>query len=467
MVKVSQSNPRELSMQEFFKLDYVDQASYDNLRKISSCVDGLKNSNRKVIYTLLEKSIYDLVKVQQLASKVAEFTDYLHGSLEGVVANLGQDFMGSNQLPLLQKKGNFGTRTVPVASAGRYIYAKGSEMLPYLFSKDDRNILIHQSFEGAAIEPRFLLPVIPTIFVNGNRGVSSGFSQLIGQREIKEIIKILVLRLQGKILNFDDFNSLPLYYNGFEGNITRDPEVTDKFRWILDGTFEHLPKTKANSKGAILITELPPETKLITYIQFLDSLQEDKKIKSFKDECNGDSWQFRVQLNHEMDASQIIKLFKLRSFVTENFTCLGSDNKIKEFSRPSEILDHYYETRIEFLHKRKEFLGKSLDLSLSKKKNMLRFIQMVTDGELELKGMTTASLNSFLKQESFDTLEDNYRYLTVMPMSSMQKDSLIRLEKEIKDLEQEKKDLLASTVEDIWLTDIKEFATYSTKKKII
>ena len=51
------SNMQKISITDFFKTDYVDYSSYDNLRKIASLVDGQKNSARKVLYTVLEKNI--------------------------------------------------------------------------------------------------------------------------------------------------------------------------------------------------------------------------------------------------------------------------------------------------------------------------------------------------------------------------------------------------------------------------
>ena len=48
-----------MKISDFFNNDYVNQASYDNLRKIASVVDGQKNASRKVLYTILEKNIKD------------------------------------------------------------------------------------------------------------------------------------------------------------------------------------------------------------------------------------------------------------------------------------------------------------------------------------------------------------------------------------------------------------------------
>ena len=50
------------TIDNFFNTRLVNYASYDNLRKIASCIDGLKNASRKVMYTVLEKNIKDNVK---------------------------------------------------------------------------------------------------------------------------------------------------------------------------------------------------------------------------------------------------------------------------------------------------------------------------------------------------------------------------------------------------------------------
>ncbi len=172
-----------MKISTFFENDYVDQASYDNLRKIASLVDGQKNSSRKIIYTILEKNIKDEIKVSQLGSKVAEFAEYLHGNLDGVIVNLAQNFPGTNNIPLLTREGNFGTRFAQEASASRYIYTYGSKEFFQLFNKNDNAILVKQYFEGEQIEPMFYLPTLPLLLINGSEGVSSGFAQKILSRD--------------------------------------------------------------------------------------------------------------------------------------------------------------------------------------------------------------------------------------------------------------------------------------------
>lgn len=459
---MSTSTNTSLEITDFFKYDYVDQASYDNLRKISSCVDGLKNSNRKVIHTLLDKNIKELLKVQQLASKASEYTDYLHGSLDGVIVSLGQNFVGSNQIPLIHKKGNFGTRAITTPSASRYIYAKSSPILNHIFLKDDRSILNHQIFEGEQIEPRYFVPTIPMLFVNGNRGVSSGFSQLIQPRSLKDILEVLAQRLSNKTKDFKSFDNKPMYVKGFNGNIERDLEQKENFRWIIEGSYEV-------KKNEIYINELPLGTDLMEYVQFLDDLKENKLIKNYKDLCDGDDFKFIVTFKESVvnDKEKIIKLLKLRTFITENFTSLGCDNKIREFNKPSEALEHYYDVKIKSLGERKDLLIKNLESKISLKSEQVRFIEYVIASKLDLKKLKTSEVIQKLEGFEFLKFEKSYDYLLRLPITSLQKDKIESLKNEVEQLNKELNELKATTVETLWLNDLKNLAKALKDEKLI
>jgi DNA topoisomerase II len=58
------------------------------------------------------KKLDSEVKVVQLAGYIAENTCYHHGeqSLYATIINMAQDYVGSNNVPLLAAAGQFGTR---------------------------------------------------------------------------------------------------------------------------------------------------------------------------------------------------------------------------------------------------------------------------------------------------------------------------------------------------------------------
>ena len=113
-----------INVSDFFKNDLTNYSCYSTLRMIASSIDGQKNSSRKVLYTVIAKNIKDEVKVSNFDGVVQSFSDYLHGSLVGVIQNMAANYVGSNVIPLLEGKGNFGTRFVNEPSAARYVFVK-------------------------------------------------------------------------------------------------------------------------------------------------------------------------------------------------------------------------------------------------------------------------------------------------------------------------------------------------------
>ncbi len=83
-------------------------------------MDGLKPGQRKVLYACFKRQLKNEIKVAQLAGYVSEHTGYHHGeaSLHGTIINMAQDFVGSNNMPLLVPSGQFGTRHMGGKDAG-------------------------------------------------------------------------------------------------------------------------------------------------------------------------------------------------------------------------------------------------------------------------------------------------------------------------------------------------------------
>jgi DNA topoisomerase-2 len=87
---------KTLSVSDFVHRDLSNFSAEDIKRSIPHVSDGLKPSQRKVIYACLKKNLNQDMKVAQLAGYVAEQTAYHHGeaSLQGTIVNLAQNFVG-------------------------------------------------------------------------------------------------------------------------------------------------------------------------------------------------------------------------------------------------------------------------------------------------------------------------------------------------------------------------------------
>jgi len=207
-------NKKEITIDRLFQEQYRPYANYDNERSIVNLIDGLKITQRKVMYTCLLKNITSEMKVAQLASSVAFETHYHHGEqgIGGVICNLAQDFAGSNNLNWLEPIGQFGSRLCPVPAATRYIFTKLSKNFRQYFKKEDDIILDHLYEDDDKIEPKFFIPTLPGVLLNSSQGIGTGFASNILARNEKELSNYINAKLTGKSIS--DFKLLP-YFNGF------------------------------------------------------------------------------------------------------------------------------------------------------------------------------------------------------------------------------------------------------------
>lgn len=69
----------ELSYKDFINKEMIHFSNADNIRSIPSVVDGLKPSQRKVLYACFKRNLKHEIKVAQLTGYCAEHTAYHHG----------------------------------------------------------------------------------------------------------------------------------------------------------------------------------------------------------------------------------------------------------------------------------------------------------------------------------------------------------------------------------------------------
>jgi DNA gyrase/topoisomerase IV subunit B len=99
-----------LTFNKFVDEELIHFSNEDNDRSIPSIMDGLKPSQRKVLFACFKRNLKQEIKVAQLAGYVSENASYHHGevSLEHCIKNMAQDFVGSNNINLLMPIGQFG-----------------------------------------------------------------------------------------------------------------------------------------------------------------------------------------------------------------------------------------------------------------------------------------------------------------------------------------------------------------------
>ena len=431
-----------MTVTQFLNEYYVDYASYSTLRMIGSAIDGLKNSSRKIVCTTLDKNIKTETKLfPQYASKVAEHT--------GAIVTLAQNYAGTNNIPLLVREGNFGTRFNQEASAPRYIQSYGSKELFDMFNNDDSDILIQQEFEGQRIEPVFYVPSLPILLINGSLGVSTGFKQEILPRNPEKIKKYLTNRLNGKQTRGDVFTP---WFNGFEGEIVQGETSR---QWIIKGIVKRINASKVE------ITEVPIGYDLKGYLKVLDDLEEQGVIKSYNDKSDDKKSKFRFEVSfaikdlRDMTDDELLEKLKLIKKTSEIYTCVDEHNRIVVFDNAQEIFDYYFDIKMKYLKIRKEHLLKKMDFDIDVLMSKHRFIEAVVSEKIKVaKKKKDDIIKQIEKHGQIIKVDDSYDYLLKMPIHSLTSEKMEELSVKIKETLKESQVLEEITLERMWENDI-------------
>lgn len=445
----------KILIQEFLENEYSNSALYNCYRAIGSYVDGLKPSARKVVYTIRDKNINSEDKVSRLASLVSQHTEYLHGevSLQGVIVNMAQDFVGTNNISLLSPNGNFGSRHIPTPSASRYIFTKKSKDFDLLFMKEDDAILDSQEFEGKNIEPKFLAPILPLILINGSEGMGTGYAQKIFPRDPKEISEAIKDLVEKGVTN----KKLKPFYKGFKGKVIQGENPG---QWEFQGLF-----TLKNT-STIVVTELPVTYTLTSYTKILNKLQEDGVIKSYEDLSENDEFLFNLKVSRSFtkkDYGSILNKLKLVKRATENYTCIDENNAIVEFETAEDILKSFIKIRLDYYEKRRLYIIELLNSEIENLQSINLFIEKIIKGKIKINNKKKAEIISQIElQNKYSSKkiiqkDDSYDYLLKMPLYSLTEERVLDLQKRIADKEEQKGILERETPKALWKTDIKQY----------
>ncbi|KAJ4711597.1 DNA topoisomerase 2 [Melia azedarach] len=392
---------------DFVNKELILFSMADLQRSIPSMVDGLKPGQRKILFCSFKRNFIKEAKIAQFSGYVSEHSAYHHGeqSLASTIIGMAQDFVGSNNINLLQPNGQFGTRNQggKDAASARYIYTRLSPITRFLFPKDDDKLLDYLNEDGQSIEPTWYMPIIPTVLVNGSEGIGTGWSSYIPNYNPREIVANVRCLLNGEIME-----PMHPWYRGFKGTIEKTASKEAGVSYTVTGVIEEVNET------TLRIKELPIRRWTQDYREFLESIadQDDSFIQGFRQYSDDTTVDFEVFLTEEnmMLAKQegLLKKFKLTSSIsTSNMHLFDQKGVIKKYDTPEQILEDFFHLRLEYYGKRKKIQLENLELELLKLENKVRFILGVVNGEIIVNNRKRADLFRELQQKGFTPFPKN------------------------------------------------------------
>lgn len=452
---------KDVSIPTFINKELIHFSNDDCLRSIGCICDGLKPSQRKVLYGAILKKLNDIkdeIRVSQLASFVSEKTCYHHGeaSVIGTIVNMAQNFVGTNNINLLFPSGQFGTRLLggEDSASARYIHTFLESITRLIFRPEDDAILNYLDDDGVKIEPEWYIPIIPTILVNGCKGIGSGFSTKIPQYNPKEIIENLMLLMEGQ-----ELKEMKPWYKGYMGTILKSNKEGD---FLIYGKYQIV------EQGVIRITELPIGTWTTLYKDFLDQEIDKKNIISYVSNVTDEIFEFTITLDEDkldkmIKMKTIYQKFKLVSRLgTSNMHLYNQYGVIKRYKTANDILREFYEIRLQKYIERKEFLIKKLKNELNILEWKMKFIVNVLEGIIIVFKQKREKIIERVKELGFPELGSensqttSYEYITSLPLFSLTEEKVEELQSKLDNKLKELGIIEITTEKEQWKSELNE-----------
>jgi len=480
------TNKNAVSYEEFVNRELIHFSKYDCDRSIPNLMDGLKISQRKIVFAAFKRNLKTEIRVSQLSAYTSEHSGYHHGeaSLNSTIVGMAQNFVGSNNINLFVPNGQFGSRLQggKDSASERYIFTLLNKITRTIFPSTDDNILDYLNDDGLSIEPIYYAPIIPMILVNGSKGIGTGFSTDIMCYNPLQIIEYLQNKLQ------DNQNSIEFipYYEGFKGYISKIND--DKF--LIKGIYEKIAVDK------IRVTELPVGYWTEDFKELLEhwiNPGEDKDknkipavIKDYEDMSKDINVDFTITFVkgklEELEKSKgdygcngLEKLLKLYTTnTTTNMHLFDANDILRKYENVIDIIDTYYDVRLKMFQTRKDYVIQNLEKELIRLTNRAKYIKENLDGTIDLRKKKKEQVLEMLESKGYDKIMDsedneyNYKYLTKMPMDSVTEENVEKLYRERGNKETELETIKTTTINKMWLDELeilkKQYIEYKDER---
>ena len=476
----------------FIHDELIHFSNADNIRSLASIMDGLKPSQRKILFGCLKRGLRAEVRVAQLAGYVSEHAAYHHGeaSLTGAITSMAQQFVGANNINLLAPIGQFGSRLQggKDAASARYIHTHLETIVDTILRKEDAGILKHIDDDGLIVEPETYFPVVPLLVINGCIGIGTGFSTDIPPHNPEEVVGLLRDRLEGRRPTLENLAMRP-WWIGFKGPI----QLVSDGVWVTKGLY-----TFDDAKKVVTITELPVGTWTHDYKAFLDELclagtagtvtkasgsaggkndsskTEDGKpvLRNFEDLYNHIDVKFNLDLDPDYyddiraNPVEFEKRFQLTStWRTTNMVAFNMDSKIVKYGCVGDILEAFYEPRLAAYETRRAAEIERQRREAEEADAKARFLQAVLDGTIDMRRASDEDIVAAMIAHELPALSadkaatnvDAYDYLLRLRMDRVKASAVEEHQKAVVAAQAALAALEATTAAAMWLSDLAEF----------
>ena len=441
-------------------------------RALPDVCDGQKPVQRRILYAMRAMGLNHGSKHVKSARVVGDVLGKYHphgdSSAYEAMVRLAQDF--SLRYPLVDGQGNFGTRDGDNAAAMRYTETRLTPLAELLLSEIDMGTVdFVPNYDGAFQEPSMLPARLPMVLLNGASGIAVGMATEIPSHNLREVADAAVQLVRNPDLG-DDALLACIHGPDFPGGgqvISSARDIRDCYlsgRGSLKMRARWTVEELARGQWQIVVHELPHGVSTRKVLEEIDELT-NPKVRANKKSLTQDQVQNKQLLLSVLDAvadesdkSQAVRLVfqpkssrqtqdelmnvllahtSLESSAPINMTMIGLDGRPQQ--KPlSKIIREWVEFRLNTVRRRSQHRLSQVNDRLHILEgrmvvflNLDEVIALIRESD-DPKAALIARFELSDRQAE-DILEIRLRQLAKMEG--------IRIEKEMKALEKERREL--------------------------
>jgi len=339
---------------------------------------------------------------------------------------------------------------------------------PLIFRPEDDVLLDYVIDDGDQVEPKFYIPILPMILINGSVGIGSGWSTNIPSFNPLDIIECIKVWLDNDgeclIEDPDDKTVISLlpelkpWYRGFTGSIEN---VKDKF--ITYGIIN-------KNKNKVEITELPIGLWTDKFKETCEDWKSEKQIKDFKNYSDHKKIRFTITESDDGMNCSIDNMKLYSSISLSNMVVFNEKEQLKKYTL-DQIINDFCKMRYFYYTKRKNYILENLEKELrimgnkerfiteiiNKKLNIMDVEEDVVVKELEKKGYDKDFKGEIEDISEKDTNKSGYEYLLRLQVRTLTANKVKQLKNDILSAQKKLDDVKKTTEKQLWLKDLKEF----------
>lgn len=439
-------NIRPISVAEEVKNSFLDYSmSVIIARALPDVRDGLKPSQRRILYAMHELSLYPPKKHMKCAKICGDTSGNYHPHGEAVIyptlVHMGQPW--AIREPLIDPQGNFGSVEGDPPAAMRYTEARMTHLGGTLMSDMEKDTVdFVPNYDERLTEPKVFPAAFPNLIVNGGTGIAVGMATNLPPHNLGEVVDAVCAQVDnpqittGELQAYIKGPDFPTGCTILGTNGIRDYIETGHGSVRIRGQAEIVEN---GAREQIIITEIPFNVNRAELVKRIAELANEKviaEISGVRDESDENS---RVVIDLKRDArAQVVlnNLYKHTQLETSfSIHMLAIDGGKPRVLNMKDAIACYIEHRREVVIRRTRFLLRQAEIRAEKLEAQLLalghlddFIKIIRDSK------NRDEARERLKAYSFAVSTAEQLGIMIRAQASIQGDRYVFTDKQVEDI---------------------------------